>query len=86
LVLGDAFYSDCPFVQRVGPLSELPTALAGPPVLDQPQESIVRYFQTVYDHTLPGELYVSDTANIEDVAKTIVEIAGRCSDNVRGES
>ena len=65
VVLGDAFYSDCPFVLRADGLNSIAVALrealALPP---RDPEPIRRYFQSVYGRSYPGELYISRPENV----------------------
>lgn len=67
LVLGDAFYRNAPFATPVEGVTGLGDALArvldgssGPPT----RERTMEYFAALWDETLPGELYVTDAANI----------------------
>jgi hypothetical protein len=68
LTLGDAFYRDAPFSTAVDRLQDLPECIGNllgsggrpPPHPDD----VRRYFSDVWDQTLPGELYVSDDANV----------------------
>ena len=67
LVLGDAFYRDSPLVIKVERLADLAAAiekaLRGPsPARDR--ALVERYFEAVWQSTLPGELYVPEASNI----------------------
>lgn len=76
LVLGDAFYSDAPIVERVESLSALrqhlddavrePTAVAGPDVVS-------RYFELVWQRSLPGELYVCSEENVRHFTDSLLQ-------------
>ena len=74
LVLGDAFYSRCELVTRVAALADLPSALEGALRAAAPDPASVRgYFQTVYDRSLPGELYVADADNVDIFAGSLIK-------------
>jgi hypothetical protein len=72
VVLGDAFYSRCglvsyvPNLRAVGPAIE---AALRAPVADR--ATVRGYFQTVFDHSVPGELYISDADNIAAFAESL---------------
>ena len=73
VVLGDAFYRDCEVVRAVDRLSSLPdvmrTSLEHPP----PSAAAVgRFFQSVWDSSYPGELYVADPANCRTFVKSVL--------------
>lgn len=80
LVLGDSFYANCPFVKRVASLQDVPAALrailgsAAPNAGD-----VAGYFQTVYERSYPGELYVPDPENVATFAETIEGALGLCA-------
>ncbi|MGE0626200.1 MAG: capsule biosynthesis protein [Hyphomicrobiaceae bacterium] len=61
VVLGDAFYGKCPLVLRANRLHDLGDrireALARP---DVDRNEAAKYFQTAWDRSAPGELYVAD--------------------------
>jgi hypothetical protein len=68
VTLGDAFYRDAPFSTAVDRLQELPACIerlvgGGSPPPARP-EDVRRYFADVWDQSFPGELYVSDDANV----------------------
>jgi Capsule polysaccharide biosynthesis protein len=75
IVLGDAFYRKSPIAVPVERLQDLPDAIAR--VLD-PQFSVAspdvvqRYFAAVWQKTYPGELYVSDAANIAVFTNSLI--------------
>ncbi|HEU5067774.1 MAG TPA: hypothetical protein VFT61_06280 [Sphingomicrobium sp.] len=71
IVLGDAFYRAAPFAQGLNALSELRPALAALNGYQPNAEAIGSWFQAVWQDTLPGELYYSDTANIRAVALSL---------------
>lgn len=74
LVLGDAFYADAPFVDRLQSLAELPTRLGA--ALGQgrvPEAEVVkRYFEGVWQQSLPGELYMADPGNVTQFTDSLV--------------
>jgi capsule polysaccharide modification protein KpsS len=72
-VLGNAFYENSPLVTQVSSLTELPDAINNKKVLTK--EKIEAYFQTVWEQTSPGELYVNEPNNIDNVTNTLIEIA-----------
>jgi hypothetical protein len=74
LVLGDGFYSKCPLVFRVARLGDLAArlkdALATGGV--DPQ-SVAPYFQSAWDLSHPGELYVTGQEQIAVIAASIAD-------------
>jgi len=67
LVLGDAFYAGSPLVKQIKVVTELPGALASSlaaPATAPDHDAAGRYFETVWRHSLPGELYVSEQGNV----------------------
>lgn len=74
VVLGDAFYDNAPAVTKVSRLADLGAALRA--VLDLKNGAptpAIGYFQNVYDGTVPGELYVSNAANIETFTTSVLD-------------
>lgn len=74
LVLGDAFYRNAPFATPVDSITALGAALAR--VLDgsdapPARERTLEYFAALWGETLPGELYVTDPANIATFAASL---------------
>jgi hypothetical protein len=80
LVLGDAFYRQSPLVKAVSHLTELPaalrTALQGewPGACEQVRE---QYFEQVWRQSLPGELYVAASENVDRFVTSLLEAVGR---------
>lgn len=75
LVLGDAFYSKCPLVFRVATLSDmaerLKDAFASKSI---DRASVAPYFQSAWDLSHPGELYVTGQEQIAVIAASIADI------------
>jgi hypothetical protein len=73
VVLGDAFYRTCQLVHAIDHLGELPerikVVLKGKEVSDK--TGIRRYFQDVWNHSYPGELYVVTRDNAEIFANSL---------------
>lgn len=76
VVLGNAFYEDCPLVQRVAGLAGLQDALsrALDPAATYDSEAALAFFQAVWDASFPGELYDLTSANVDLFANSL----GRC--------
>tara|TARA_B100001057_G_scaffold26592_1_gene24387 strand:- start:9744 stop:11126 length:1383 start_codon:yes stop_codon:yes gene_type:complete len=71
-VLGNAFYNDSPFVCNIQNLKDLKHALNSPPLTNKNNFSdIENYFQNLWDKTMPGELYVSDVKDIQNITDSI---------------
>ncbi|NBT76239.1 MAG: capsule biosynthesis protein [Betaproteobacteria bacterium] len=73
VVLGNAFYEDCPLVQRVAGLAGLQDALARAldPATAYDSEAALAFFQAVWDASCPGELYDLTSANVELFAHSL---------------
>jgi hypothetical protein len=85
VVLGDAFYRTCPFATPLQGLSELPATLEA--AIQQPapkRAAIERYFEAVWRHSFPGELYAANPQNVE--AFTDSMLAALELDEVRAAS
>ena len=79
IVLGDAFYRNAPFAHPVDSLGQvagaIEAALAG--AQSRPTEERTRaWFAGLWPHTLPGELYVSDPANVEAFTSSLEKTVG----------
>ncbi len=73
LVLGNAFYENSPLVNRIESLRDFPKVIRNiEPVL---ADGIEPYFQTVWNHTSEGELYVNNSDNIKNITHTLINIA-----------
>jgi hypothetical protein len=73
VVLGDAFYSDWSIVSRVKALSDLDHALRVSMAKPLPsRESVYQYFQSAWDHSALGELYIVDPDNVRKFADSLV--------------
>jgi Capsule polysaccharide biosynthesis protein len=76
VVLGDAFYRPCSLVVPVEKLQDLEaclrTTLASPRSI-APGE-VLSYFQDVWEHTFPGELYLTEPANIAACANSLLRV------------
>jgi hypothetical protein len=74
LVLGDAFYRACSLVVPVEKLEDLEACLRA--TLAAPRrmagDDVLSYFQDVWEQTFPGELYVTDPANISACARSLL--------------
>ena len=76
IVLGDAFYTQCPLIQYVENLKDLPQAIAnnlGGRRIVRTQEAIQRYFAKVWEHTVAGELYVVDDHSVNNFTQGMLE-------------
>lgn len=73
VVLGNAFYEDCPLVQRVTGLAGLQDALSRAlhPAAAYDSEAALAFFQSVWDASCPGELYDLTPANVEVFAASL---------------
>ena len=76
LVLGDAFYRASSLVVAVEKLQDLEaclrTALASPGRIAT--DEVLSYFQDVWEHTFPGELYLTEPANIAACANSLLDV------------
>jgi Capsule polysaccharide biosynthesis protein len=76
LVLGDAFYRPCSLVVPVDKLQDLEAclrvALASPGKIAP--DDVLSYFQDVWEHTFPGELYLTEPANIAASADSLLRV------------
>ncbi len=76
LVLGDAFYREAPFATAVDRLQDLPRQLArvlGPGHRGSSEKATRSYFASVWRHSLPGELYVTDAENVSIFTDSMLE-------------
>ena len=73
-VLGNAFYENSPLVNRVESLRDLPEAINN--IKSVSTDEIEAYYQTVWNQTSEGELYVNDPVNIKNIARALINIAG----------
>jgi hypothetical protein len=75
VVLGDAFYRPSALVTALERLDDLERTLrailAAPPGIGE--GDVVSYFQDVWDHTSPGELYVTDAVNIAQFVRSLAQ-------------
>jgi len=73
-VLGDAFYKNSPLVIYVDRLTDLPEAIRKTkPEYDM--RYVERYFQTVWNKTVQGELYVNNPKNIQNFVNSMICIS-----------
>jgi hypothetical protein len=76
LVLGDAFYRASSLVVAVEKLQDLEaclrTTLASPRRIAT--DEVLSYFQDVWEHTFPGELYLTEPANIAACANSLLDV------------
>jgi len=74
MVLGDAFYAEAPFVDRVKSIAELPGRLSTALRESRPADPDVvkRYFEGVWQRSLPGELYMADLGNVTQFTASMV--------------
>jgi hypothetical protein len=75
LVLGDAFYSDAPIVERVESLSALRRRLAeavADPAAVAGADVVSRYFELVWQKSKPGELYGCNDENFRRFADSLI--------------
>ncbi len=74
-VLGNAFYENSPLVDRIESVKMLPEAISCPlRGAKKDANEIESYFQTVWNHTWIGELYVNDPKNIKAIVSTLIKI------------
>lgn len=77
LVLGNAFYANCPFVTRVDAPADLPAALVRALRAVPPRsEDVLGYFQTVYERSHPGELYIAEPENVATFTGSVLAALG----------
>jgi cob(I)alamin adenosyltransferase len=80
LVMGDAFYRDSPLVEAVGSLDALESAVAravaGADAPAHGRDAIERYFERVWRHTVPGELYVPQLDNVRTFTESMLAATG----------
>jgi hypothetical protein len=78
VVLGDAFYRSCSLVTSLGTIAALRGLLAvGKYRRSITEEDSRRYFQDVWQASLPGEIYDVDPANVEQFSTSLnLGIAG----------
>jgi hypothetical protein len=73
LVLGDAFYRNAPLVTPIDSLSEAGRRMhTFTDRCEIEKERIEEYFQSVWDATFPGELYVSDQRNVHTFCDSLL--------------
>jgi hypothetical protein len=73
VVLGDAFYRDADVVRAVDRPSQLPSAIRETLAAPAPSAAAVgRFFQSVWDASRPGELYLNDAANYRAFAGSLL--------------
>lgn len=76
-VLGDAFYRDAPFATPVARLADLPALLASAlanPVADAAAPAHLGWFACAWEESLPGELYVTDEAQVREFAWSLLSV------------
>lgn len=80
LVMGDAFYRDSPLVEAVDSLDALESAVAravaGADAPAHGRDAIERYFERVWRHTMPGELYVPQQDNVRTFTDSMLAATG----------
>lgn len=75
LVLGDAFYTDSPIVERVDRLQDLPRRLSAAlaaPAAPADADTVARYFELVWRRSLPGELYVPAKESVRTFTDSMI--------------
>ena len=84
LVLGEAFYKDSPLVERVISISDLKSKIKESLCDWKPRSETLRdcYFQSVWDATYAGELYVCDKREVNTFSVSICAIVA----NLRAKS
>ncbi len=82
MVLGDAFYADAPFVDRVKSIAKLPGRLSTALRESRPADPDVvkRYFEGVWQRSLPGELYMADFGNVTQFTASMVRATSSVPD------
>jgi hypothetical protein len=74
-VLGDAFYRDAPFAVPVDRLADLPALIAAAVAEarpDAPAPAHLGWFACLWEESLPGELYVTEKARVEEFAGSLI--------------
>lgn len=73
LALGDSFYRSSGLAATVASVAEIPGTLAaliqGPPPA---QSRIEQFFEAVWEHSYPGELYVDGSENCQEFAHSVL--------------
>ena len=79
VVLGDAFYSHCSLVRKADCLAELPGLLSEAVGARKGADgrAIRSYFQEVWEHSWPGELYDVDPENTREFSDSLAEYLNR---------
>lgn len=76
LVLGDAFYSRSPLVRYSTDLGKLGEMIAEELKKPAPaSESIMRYFEKVWQASFQGEIYALTPPNIQSFSRNIIEFS-----------
>lgn len=75
IVLGDAFYTSCPFVRRAENYLGLRKAISAQLESCQPpqEELLIDYLCRVWAASSAGELYVTDTGKISEFCDSLIE-------------
>jgi hypothetical protein len=78
LVLGDAFYRNAPLATPINSISEVGSCMLSLTNLQGMDTKLVEaYFQSVWNVTSPGELYVSDPENMKVFCESILAMERR---------
>ena len=83
VVLGDAFYKTCGKVHGIDALSELQSALikALDPSNAFKRDSVLPFFQAVWEESHCGDLYNNSVANVKQFADSIASCIARRTRN-----
>lgn len=79
IVLGDAFYRLSGLVRAVERTEELAAAVAGQVTASRPvpaRADVARFFQRVWDASLPGELFIATPENAATFARSLLTAVG----------
>ncbi|WP_412478019.1 hypothetical protein [Azonexus sp. IMCC34839] len=75
LVLGDAFYRNAPLVTPINSLSEAGRCMhTFTDRCEIDKKRIEKFFQSVWDATFPGELYVTDRRNVNMFCDSMLDV------------
>lgn len=74
IVMGDAFYRNCPLVKKLVDQGTLEKEIAASLSASGPsQDQIFSYFQTVWNASFPGEIYGLEDKNVQGFADAVLE-------------
>lgn len=74
ILMGNSFYDDAPFVKKIDKIDELEDAMCyiiSSSELTCNKNELHHFFASVWDNTVPGEIYSCDTNNIDIFSRSI---------------